>query len=155
MRLHFYKHNSANENTITNSLKNRNSKLKSQQYAYVAHTEICICSKRCVRNFNIPSLFSLDLPSYHDGLHLRYLTILCTFLGLFHFYLCHPANLLSSFLIFLLFFNIVIEQVRTALSMEVSRCDLLVQVVGARNVPLRVEVSCFHLSNSSCNPSTV
>ena len=33
--------------------------------------------------------------------------------------------------------------------MEVSRCDLLVQVVGARNVPLRVEVSDFHLHQNS------
>ena len=32
-------------------------------------------------------------------------------------------------------------KLRTALSMEVTRCDLLVQVVGAKNVPLRVEIN--------------
>jgi hypothetical protein len=31
-------------------------------------------------------------------------------------------------------------KVRAALAMEVSRCDLLVQVVGAKNIPLRVEI---------------
>lgn len=31
-------------------------------------------------------------------------------------------------------------KVRTAQSMEVSKCDLLIQIVGARNVPLRAEI---------------